>query len=98
MQTKIGSYIGYAIKSGNIVFGVENIVSCRKVKVILADKTLSENSYDKVRFFANKMNIKIFRIVVEDYYKGRNCKAMGITESNLSAAIIKEMEESEKNG
>ena len=98
MQTRLSSYVGYAIKSRNVVFGVENIICNKKINVILTDISLSENSYDKISVFAKKNNIKNFKTKIEELYKGKNCKAMGITDINLSKAIIKEMEENGENG
>ena len=92
MQTKINSYVGFAIKSGNVKYGVENIVKSRSV-VILIDNTLSVSSKDKINVFALKKNIKVYEMRIEDFYKDKNCKAIGIEDKNLAMAIIKEMEE-----
>ncbi len=93
MQTKINSYVGFAIKSGKIKYGVENIIVQSKSFVILIDKTLSVGSKDKINVFAMKKNIKVYETRIEDFYKDKNCKAIGIEDKNLAMAIIKEMEE-----
>ncbi|MBR1624706.1 MAG: hypothetical protein IJ676_03070 [Clostridia bacterium] len=92
MQTKINSYVGFAIKSGKTKYGVENIVQSKSF-VILIDKTLSVGSKDKINVFAMKKNIKVYETRIEDFYKDKNCKAIGIEDKNLAMAIIKEMEE-----
>ena len=40
-----------------------------------------------------KKNIKVYETRIEDFYKDKNCKAIGIEDKNLAMAIIKEMEE-----
>ena len=99
MISTIKSYVGYAIRSRNALFGVNNITSTFGVKlpqVILYDALLSENSKEKLLLFANRNGIKVFCVDIEDIYPNKNCKAIGIKEKNLSTAIIKEMEEFSK--
>ena len=91
------SYVGYAIKSRNILYGVDNIVGKKVCGVVLYDRALGKSSLDKLKTFLAKKGVKGFCVDVEDYYPGKNCKAIGITDKNLASAIIKEMEESDKN-
>ncbi len=90
------SYVGYAIKSRKILFGVENIIG-RVCGVVLYDRTLGKSSSDKLTAYLIKRDVKGFCVDVEDFYPDRNCKALGITDKNLASAIIKEMEESDIN-
>lgn len=92
----VNSYVGYAIKSRNVLFGVDNIVGRKLSYVVLYDEKIGKSSLDKLTVYMDKKQIKGFCVNVEDYYPDRNCKAIGITEKNLAAAIIKEMEESDK--
>ena len=92
----VNSYVGYAIKSRNVLFGVDNVVGRKLSYVVLYDEKIGKSSLDKLTVYMDKKQIKGFCVNVEDYYRDRNCKAIGITEKNLAAAIIKEMEESDK--
>ena len=96
-KSTVYSYIGYAIKSRKILYGVDNIIGSKACFVVLYDENLGKSSLDKLTVNLKKRNIKGYRITVEDYYPQRNCKALGITEKNLASAIVKEMEESSIN-
>ena len=95
MQKKINSYVGYAIKSRNILYGVANITGRQKPYVVLYDAKLSESSKSKLLYYTEKNGIEAFCADVESLYPGKNCFAMGITEKNLASAIIKVIKESE---
>ena len=42
---KIGTYLGFCIRSGKLVFGVDGAEKLKRdVYLLIADKTLSENS------------------------------------------------------
>lgn len=87
----IKSYVGYAIKSRQVLFGVNNIVGAfgRKIPtVVLYDEGLGESSKDKLLTFIEKNGIESFSLCIEDIYPDKNCKAIGVFEKNLATAII----------
>lgn len=92
MKRSVFSYVGYAIKARKAVFGVDNILHNRKSLVVLYDRLLSDNGKDKIKKYLEKSGAKGFVVDVEELYPDKNCKAIGITDNNLSSAIIKEME------
>lgn len=91
MKKNVFSYVGYAIKARKAVFGVDNLFN-KKCFVVLYDKSLSDNSKDRVMKYLSKSNTKGFVVDVEELYPNKNCKAIGISDRNLASAIIKEME------
>ena len=89
MTSKIQSYIGFAIRSRNIVFGYDNLVKSKsKYLLVLYDDTLSVKVQEKLVMLAQSHNWEIIKLpyTIESIIS-RNCKAIGITDTNLSNAI-----------
>ncbi len=91
---KTKSYIGFAIKSGRIVYGVDNILQKRKAYVALLDAALAENSRKKVIEYLDNKHIPYFVADLTIYMHKQNCKAVAITDEHLADAIIKQFKES----
>ena len=88
MNSKIETYIGFAIKKGSVVFGCDNIRRYRKkVYLLLATETLSENSLKVLVSCAETFACPLLKI--EDYsiLQMRNCKALAICDKSLAEAI-----------
>jgi ribosomal protein L7Ae-like RNA K-turn-binding protein len=90
-KNKIDTYIRFAIKSRSIIYGIDNIKKgIRQIKIIIADKTLSENSLDKAGLLCNKNNIPL--VISEEELNNilntENCRIIGITNRNMAEAII----------
>ena len=93
MQTsKVRSYVGFAVKSGKVKIGVDNILNAKKAPyIVLYDEKLRDNSKKKL---LNKCtDIKCFRVPMEEVFPKKNCLDIGICETNLAKAICKEVEE-----
>lgn len=89
MNSKVETYIGFAIKKGSVVFGCDNIEKYRKkIYLLLKTKSLSANSAAVLQSVADKRSVKLLQI--DDYalLVGRNCKALAICDKSLSDAII----------
>ncbi|NLC17029.1 MAG: hypothetical protein GX756_04035 [Clostridiales bacterium] len=90
-KNKIDTYIRFAIKSRKIVYGLDKIkLLARKIKVIIADKTLSDNSLKKTKSTSDRFKIPL--VLSEDdlnyILNTANCKVIGITDINLAEAIL----------
>ncbi len=92
---KIKSYIGFAIKSGAIKYGVDDIVKCKKSKLILFSDTLAKSSTEKLLNFASTNKIDAIQIESDNFdllFDGNvNIKAVAILDFNLALAIKKNM-------
>lgn len=88
MNDKVKAYIGFAIRKGSVVFGADSLKKYRKkVYLILCSDTLSENSLSDVRVIGEKKHCEILTASkLEDVVK-RNCKVLGICDSQLAFAI-----------
>ncbi len=83
---KINSYVGFAIKSNKVVYGADNILKNKKIKLILTSDELSQNTMEKLQ------NTKICLLCLpSEQYNSLNLKglAVGIQDKSLADAIIK---------
>lgn len=92
MNSKVETYIGFAIKKGSVVFGCDNIEKYRKkIYLLLNTKTLSSNSLSTMQSVADKRSIQLLEIDDYDLLVKRNCKALAICDKQLSDAIIQNL-------
>lgn len=87
---KLKAYLGFAIKSGNLIYGVDNIeAKATKVTIAIFDDSLSDNSCNKLINVANRYNIKVYNsdILLDELLEKNNCKAIGIMSKDLAKAI-----------
>ena len=80
---KLRTYVGFAVKSGNIIFGVDQIKDSKKnIKLILACNTLSDNTMSKLSSYSTQKHIELHIIekpcTLSDIVGRENCKAVAI--------------------
>lgn len=89
---KIKSYIGFSIKSKQIIFGIDNIETSKaKPTLVIACKTLSENGKNQVLNYCKKNNITLVspkEETLSELVSRNNCKIVGLKNVNLSDAIV----------
>lgn len=89
MNSKVETYIGFAIKKGSVVYGCDNICRFRKkIYVILHTESLSENSLSMLKSFSSKNNLPLVQIGEIPVLLNKNCKALAICDKSLACAII----------
>ena len=91
---KIKTYIGFAIKSREITFGVDDIVKTKKSKLILASKDLGESSLSKLEKFSKEKNLEVVLFDSADFVEvvqNENIKAVSVENKNLAEAIKKNL-------
>ena len=87
---KIKTYIGFSIRSGQVVYGLDNIMVCKKkIKLVVVSNSISENSLDKVKNVCEKKNLDMLLLSdsLENITKRNNCKVLGILNDELAKAI-----------
>ena len=91
---KAKSYLGFAIKSRAIKFGVDDILKMKSAKLIIVSDDLKESSEKKVLSYSQKNNIELLKLTLDDFQKlldNNNIKAVAITDENLAAQIKKNL-------
>ncbi len=99
---KVKSYLGFAIRSGKVIFGVDKLLESKKKPIlVLICSTQNDKVTSKVIRFASSNNITYFKLkdlVLGDIIGRENCKVIGILDLNLALAIKNEFQmESEIN-
>ena len=92
---KIKSYIGFAIKSREITFGVDDIVKTKKSKLIIASKDLGESSLSKLEKFASEKNLEVILLDSADFVEivqNENIKVVSVENKSLAEAIKKNLD------
>ncbi len=89
MNSKIETYIGFAIKKGSVVFGTDNIKYYRKkMYLILHTESISQNSFDVLSLTAERVGCQIAKIQDYQILQLKNCKALAICDKSLASAIL----------
>lgn len=94
--SKIKAYIGFAQKSRSLIFGVDDILKNKKLKLILLSDNLAESSRAKLENYAKQKNIIIKLLKADDFYSlfsNESIKAVAIINENLADAINKSLAE-----
>lgn len=91
MNNKILTYINFAIKSGQIVYGIDNIKAAKqKMTCVLFDSTATSRLENTIKTFCETKNILYAQldVSIDELLKTKNCKVLGICNENLSKQII----------
>ena len=89
MNTKIETYIGFAIRKGSVVFGCDSIKTYRKkIWALLYTPSLSDNSLSVLREVAARINRPLVQIPEIEILAKKNCKALAICDKSLADAIL----------
>lgn len=91
MDPKIKTYVGFAIRSGNCIFGYDAILKSTKVKCVLISTSISEKQTARLIRDLDELKIAYRSLSPEDmkeYVCREGVKAIGIKDPNLASAII----------
>ncbi len=82
---KIASYVGFSIKSRQMVIGTDNILKSKKVKFVLCKDSLSENASKKLK---SKFDCYTFsQSDFERIVPLSGVQALGLTSEQLTKSI-----------
>lgn len=99
---KIKSLIGFAIRSNNILYGLEGIERSKKPpQLILICKTLSENTKKKAIAYCTKNSVKFYELTtdtLEELTAKKNCKLIGLTDKMMANGLINSWEADASGG
>lgn len=94
-MNKIKSYLGFAIKSKNILIGQTQLKLNKKpLSLVMVCNSASNNLKDLAKHVANKFNAELIitKPILSEITNLDNIKIIGITDENLSKAIIENKE------
>ncbi len=90
-MNRIISYLGFAQKSNNCIMGQTALKKSKKqLYLIMVCNSASENLKNLAKNLANKHNCEfiISKVELEELIKFDDIKILGLTDENLSKAII----------
>ena len=89
---KISAYLGFCIRSGRIVFGVDRAETLKKgVHLLIADSTLSENSMKVLVKLKEKFSCPLLvteGVSLSELLHRPAVKAAAVKDKNLASAIL----------
>ena len=89
---KISTYLGFCIRSGKIVFGVDRAEALKKgVHLLIADSTLSENSMKVLVKLKEKFSCPLLvteGVSLSELVHRPAVKAAAVKDKNLASAIL----------
>lgn len=90
--SKISAYIGFARRSGAIIYGVDNFK--KSARLILVSKLLGPSSLKR----AARLGVEMVSLDGDEMKElfGEGVKAVAITNGDLAKAILKELENREE--
>ena len=95
-ENKVKSYLGFAIRSGAVVFGSDNLFASKKMVIlVLICSTQNDKVTNKVIKFCEDKKIKYIKlenIILGDLCSRDNCKVLGVTDNSLANAIMNEFQ------
>lgn len=90
--SKIDSYVGFAVKSGKIIWGLDMLKKAKRAPfVILIDEQIGQNSLKQVKLYAERNNVELVLLPAEHLNNSlarTNVKILSICDENLAKAII----------
>lgn len=91
---KIKTYVGFAIKSRKIKFGVDDILKLKRASLIIISESLTESGMSKLIGYSSKNSIKMIVLNSDCFYEiiqNTSVKAIAILDNNLADAIKKNL-------
>lgn len=91
---KVKTYIGFALKSRQIKFGVDDILKLKNASLILVSEALTQSGLKKINSFALKKSITCLGLSADDFneiIQNTNIKGIAILDNNLADAIKKNL-------
>ena len=91
IEAKLSTYIGFSIRSGQVLYGVDNISTCKKrIFLILVSGGLGDSSKDKITKVATDRACPIYYLedgLLADFTHKEGVKAIAILDTSLAGAI-----------
>ena len=95
-RSKTASYLGFARRAGKLSLGIEAASAAKKVFLLVADETVSENSRKKIEKLRRRFSCPlVFVGGLEEMTGKAACKLAAVRDEHLAAAILGEKKTSQ---
>lgn len=85
---KFAAMVGFAKRSGKIVFGFDCLRKARGVKLLAVSDTASDNLKRNMERLADKSHIPLVYARSLEITAGNNVKALGLTDPSMAKAVV----------
>lgn len=95
-RSKVETFIGFSIKSGNLVAGANAIPTSKVIYGLYLCHTASKNSHKEAISIAKKYKVPIVLVKgkrVEEILNKTNCKMFAIKDKSLNDGILANLDE-----
>ena len=92
--SKIKTYVGFAVKSRKIRYGVDDILKLKNANLIIVSDSLAESGMKKLEAFADRKSVSLIKLSEEDFFEvvqNISIKALAVLDENLADAIKKNL-------
>ena len=92
--SKIKTYVGFAVKSRKIRFGVDDILKLKSANLIIISESLADSGMKKIEGFAKRESIDLIKLSEDTFLEiiqNISIKATAILDINLAEAIKKNL-------
>lgn len=92
--SKIKTYVGFAVKSRKIKFGVDDILKTKNTKLIIVSDSLAESGMKKLEGFSERTKVDLIKLREDEFFEiiqNISIKATAISDENLAEAIKKNL-------
>lgn len=86
-NAKFASMLGFARRSGKIVYGYDNLRYSRAIKLLAVSTTASDNLASDMRALSKKTGVPLVEVEELERLVGNNVKALGFTDKNMANAV-----------
>lgn len=96
MNSKIKSYIGFALNKGAVILGADNIKKTKKrPKAVIVCDTASEKTKSEMRFYCGKHGVVLIesRVPAEQLVAKTGVKVFAVSDENLVSAVLHNLDE-----
>ena len=65
--SKVKTYVGFAVKSRKIKFGIDDIIKLKNAKLIIVSDSLAESGMKKIEGYAERISVDLIKLSEEDF-------------------------------
>lgn len=95
-NTKLDSYIGFAVRSNKVIFGVDRLLESKKIPlVVMYDEELGANSLKHIKLYCERKSVTSYSMphgYLANLLKREKVKVISIIDISLGSAIIKDLD------
>ena len=93
-SSKLTAYVGFSIKSRKIVYGYDNVLSSRRVLLVMAADTINRTAKHELQEHCAEAGIPLEWVdeeLIQQCVHRMGCKCIGLTDASLSRAAQQEL-------